>query len=57
MFSVPRRPGLVRNLRTWRRDPYSVSYRFDDGAETFCNNEHPRLWVPAFAGRTGGSYR
>jgi hypothetical protein len=57
MFSFPRRPGLVRNLRTWRRDPYSVSYRFGEGAETFCNNEHPWLRVLAFAGTTGDSYR
>ena len=41
-----RRPGE-------RRDPYAVTSRLGDDAETFCNNERPGLWVPAFAGTTG----
>ncbi len=45
MSSFPRRPGE-------RRDPYAVSYRLGDKVETFYNNEHQGLWVPAFAGTT-----
>jgi len=45
MSRFPRRPGE-------RRDPYAVSYRLGDGVETFCNNEHQGLWVPALAGTT-----
>jgi len=44
MSRFPRGPGE-------RRDPY-VSYRLGDGVETFCNNEHQWLSVPAFAGTT-----
>jgi hypothetical protein len=40
MSCFPRRPGE-------RRDPYAVSYRMGDRVETFCNNEHQGLWVPA----------
>src|SRR5437667_10504029 len=51
-FDVPdcqphRRPGA-------RRDPYRVISLLGAVAETFVHNKGRWLWVPAFAGTTGG---
>src|ERR1700676_4436077 len=38
-------------------DPYAVSSRWGTVGETFCNYQSRWLWVPAFAGTTGGEMR
>src|ERR1700730_973097 len=40
-----------------RGDPYAVSSRWGTVGETFCNYKSRWLWVPAFAGTTGGEMR
>src|SRR6202790_1810850 len=40
-----------------RGDPYAVSSRWGTVGETFCNYQSRWLWVPAFAGTTGGEMR
>src|SRR2546429_2074702 len=48
-ISLHRRPCV-------RRDPYAEAFRFwAVEVDTFGNNQQRWLWVPAFAGTTGGS--
>jgi hypothetical protein len=39
-----------------RGDPYAVTHRWSNPADTFCHNRRPGLWVPAFAGTTNDHF-